>query len=60
MKSLVVLTVVWVMLALSTLTLVVKNESSLVAALVAWTGGLITYRLAARLISEWNARHTPV
>ncbi len=35
----------WVILALSTLYLVVENNDALAAAFVAWTGGLITLAL---------------
>lgn len=52
--------VVWVVLALSTLWLVIQNESSLVAALVAWAGGIITYRLGEQTYYALKNRNTLV
>lgn len=64
MKTWILLAIVWVVLALTTLHLVVMNESSLVAALVAWFGGIITYRLVEQGVALYKIRHprggTPV
>lgn len=56
MKFYVITLLIWTVLALSTLWLVVQNESSLIAALVAWTGGVITYRLVEQTYEMYKNR----
>ena len=46
---------VWVALALTTLYLVVQTDNALVAALVAWTGGLLTHALGLQM---WQRHRT--
>lgn len=54
MKVYLLTVAVWVALALSTLWLVIAEESSLLAALVAWLGGIITMRLAEQTYDLWK------
>ncbi len=54
-RSFVSLLVAWVVLALGTLGLVVSTDGALESALVAWTGGLVTFPLAA----EARRRYPP-
>lgn len=60
MKAFIALVIVWVVLALSTLYLVVQNESTLTAALVAWTGGVITCLIAEHVTLFVKTRRKPV
>ncbi len=48
MRSYILLCITWSALALITLYLVIEDNSSLFAALVAWCGGIVTYRLVQR------------
>ncbi len=56
MKSLVVFTIAWVVLALSTLYLVVQEDSTIIAALVAWAGGVITHILYVEIRAQYGQR----
>jgi uncharacterized RDD family membrane protein YckC len=56
MRRYIATVVIWVLLALTTLLLVVRDENSLIAALVAWTGGLITYRLGEQSYEMYQNR----
>lgn len=56
MKFYLLTLLIWTVLALATLWLVVQDENSLIAALVAWTGGVITYRLAAQTYEMYQNR----
>lgn len=57
MKSWPLLAATWFALALSTLLLVIEHEDSLASALVAWAGGVITYRLVELTVQWWKRRN---
>jgi len=50
-RAFVAFAIVWVILALATLSLVVHNDDSLLAAIIAWVGGVLTYPLA---VESWR------
>ena len=56
MKIYLLTVTLWVVLALTTLALVIRDNNSLLAALVAWTGGIFTYRLFEQTVKLYRAR----
>jgi len=50
-RAFIAFAVVWVILALATLGLVIDNGDSLLAAAIAWVGGVLTFPLA---VESWR------